>query len=118
MHMILLYMLTDNVEIGLSSSQGDRTAVGDQLPTCPPPSNICAFSQAKGVPATFQPLLGVPLPKSQSGWDEMNAFFHSDSLFRFASGKIEDLDLATAEFNRSIYNYLKGKFGTLRGTDS
>ncbi len=48
----------------------------------------------------------------------MNAFFHSDPLFLYASGKIGDLDLAASEFNRSIYDYLKGKFGTLRSTDS
>jgi len=117
-HNTVIYADCDNVEIGLSRSQGDRTAVGDQIPTCPPPSNIGAFSQSRGVPTTFQPLLGVPLPRSQAGWDEMNAFFHSDSLFRFASGKIGDLDLAVDEFNRSIYNYLEGKFGTLRETDS
>ena len=47
----------------------------------------------------------------------MNHYFHVCPLFRFAVGTIGDLDSAAAEFNQSIYGYLKGKYGTLRGTE-
>src|SRR6266516_1200907 len=65
----------------------------------------------------LRPLLGVPLPKTESAWREMNLHFHISPLFRFAVGKIENLDLAVTEFNESIYNFLKGKYGTLKGKD-
>ena len=65
----------------------------------------------------LRPLLGVPLPKTESAWREMNLHFHISPLFRFAGGKIGDLDLAVTEFNESIYNFLKGKYGTLKGKD-
>ena len=38
-------------------------------------------------------------------------------IFRFAVGTIGDLDVVAAEFNQSIYSYLKVKYGTLKGTD-
>src|SRR6266516_283644 len=75
------------------------------------------FFQPNEGPSGLKPLAGVHLPKTEIGWREMNASFHSGPLFRYASGKIGDLDLAAAEFNLSIYEYLKGKFGTLRATD-
>ncbi len=66
----------------------------------------------------LRPLLGVPLPKTDAAWGEMNLHLHASPLFRFAVGKIGDLDLAAEEFNQSIYNYLKGKYGTLKGTET
>src|SRR6266516_3664313 len=47
----------------------------------------------------------------------MNHFFHAAQIFRFTVGTIGDLDSAAAEFNQSIYGYLKGKYGTLKGTE-
>src|SRR6267154_1441044 len=63
----------------------------------------------------LRPLPGVPLPRTEGAWMEMNRFFHSAPIFRFATGTIGDIDLAAAEFNQAIYGYLKDKYGTLRG---
>ena len=63
----------------------------------------------------LQPLAGFFLPKTPKQWGEMNAYFHSSALFRLASGKIDNLDSATAEFNNSIYDYLAKTHGMLRG---
>src|SRR6267154_1357394 len=63
----------------------------------------------------LRPLPGIPLPRTEAAWLEMNRFFHVAPIFRFATGAIGDLDLAAAEFNQAIYSYLKDKYGTLRG---
>src|SRR6267154_205023 len=63
----------------------------------------------------WRPLPGVPLPRTEAAWLEMNRFFHAAPIFRFATGVIGDIDLAAAEFNQAIYGYLKDKYGTLRG---
>src|SRR6266516_585191 len=65
---------------------------------------------------SLQPLAGVFLPKNLKHWSEMNAYFHSSNLFRFANGKIDDLDSAAAEFNNSIYGYLTKRHSMLKGT--
>src|SRR6267154_1867244 len=46
----------------------------------------------------------------------MNAFFHSSSIFRFATETLSNLDQAAAEFNQSIYGYLKDRYGTLKAS--
>src|SRR5437867_4447919 len=46
----------------------------------------------------------------------MNSYFHADPLFRHSTGKIEDLDTAAQEINKSIYSYLKNNYGTLGET--
>jgi len=74
-------------------------------------SNCCDTNdQSSG---SLQPLAGIYLPRTVKQWEEMNAYFHSSSLFRYAGGKIIDLDRATAEFNTAIYGYLRDRHGTL-----
>src|SRR6266516_7198995 len=62
---------------------------------------------------SLQPLAGIYLPRTVKQWEKMNSYFHCSSLFRFAAGKITDLDRATAEFNSAIYGYLRDRHGTL-----
>ena len=76
----------------------------------------CATAKNMQAKESLQPLAGVKLPKTIEQWNEMNAYFYSASLFRFASGKIDDLDSAAAEFNNSIYGYLAKRHGTLKST--
>ena len=115
------YYKTDTAEIPafriINHMQIDpRVAVSHPPP--PYSSILCSPSSTKLrepslVKRRLTPLPGVPIPKSESGWKEMNSFFHSANLFRFATGPIVDLDLAASEFNQSIYSYLKGKYGTV-----
>src|SRR6267154_850438 len=45
----------------------------------------------------------------------MNSFFHAAPMFGYATGAQSNIDLAAAEFKQSIYNYLRDRYGTLRG---
>ena len=80
----------------------------------------CVYDQIKPdriSSTSLRPLQGVSLPKSEKAWEEMGHYFHAHPLFRFAVGKIGDLDAAAMEFNQSIYGYLKEKYGTLKGSE-
>ena len=111
------------INSSLDINNCSHTDCNDQLDTriafdCPSPSSRSFLStdantQFRGLQSSLHPLPGVPLPKSEAGWKEMNYFFHAAPIFRFATGAISDLDLAASEFNQSIYSYLRNKYGTL-----
>src|SRR6267154_2797608 len=80
----------------------------------PPPSVPSYGKESRYLSESVSPLSGVPLPKTEAAWLEMNRFFHVAPIFRFATGAISDIDRAAAEFNQAIYSSLKDKYGNLR----
>jgi len=81
----VMQTIKDTVREIPSSSYGDGTAADYDGPMCPSHSIVDDLNRVdKGIPVGLKPLIGVPLPKTEAGWGEMNLFFHSGPLFRYA----------------------------------
>jgi hypothetical protein len=59
----------------------------------------------------FPLLAGVKLPTNPADWTLANTFFHSSDIFKYATGKIVDLDGAVRVFNSTVYGYFSKNCG-------